>query len=86
MKKAEYKVVSGPEGLPQLEKRVTEYLNKGWKPVGGVGFNAGFPYQAMARIVSLPVKTRNNSESAADSTAEHPLGAMDAMKKLDELT
>lgn len=57
MKKAEYKIISGPSGLPQLEDRVTEFLNKGWKPVGGIAFNAGYPYQALARVVTVDENT-----------------------------
>ncbi|ACR13281.1 DUF1737 domain-containing protein [Teredinibacter turnerae] len=53
MKRAEYKIISGPSGLPQLEDRITEFLNKGWKPVGGIAFNAGYPYQAIARVVTV---------------------------------
>ncbi len=51
MKKTEYKVVSGPEGIAQLEEKVGELLGKGWKPVGGVAFNADCPYQALARVI-----------------------------------
>ncbi len=45
----EYIVLSGAkEGLKELEEKVTEHLRKGWKPVGGIAFNVGYPYQAMA--------------------------------------
>ncbi len=51
MKKTEYKVASGPEGLAQLEENVCDLLSKGWKPVGGIAFNDDCPYQALARVV-----------------------------------
>ncbi len=83
-KKAEYKVVSGTNGFPELEEKVSEMLNQGWKPVGGIGFNSGFPYQAMARVVAVtteipPEKTENKAETKA-------IGASSAMRALDELT
>ena len=85
MKKAEYKVVSGPEGLPQLEKRVNDLLNKGWKPIGGVSFNSGYPYQAVARIVTVNSDTTKYQVKTVTSGTEMK-GAQDAMKMVDEIT
>jgi len=84
MKKAEYKVVSGPEGLPQLEKRVTEYLNQGWKLIGGISFNAGYPYQAIARVVTVSQSLANDDTAARSKPALR--GAQAAMSVVDELT
>ncbi|GAA6169268.1 DUF1737 domain-containing protein [Sessilibacter corallicola] len=61
MKKAEYKVVSGTNGFPELEEKVSKLLNQGWKPVGGIGFNAGYPYQAMAKVVTVSTAEKANS-------------------------
>jgi len=44
VKKAEYKDESGTTGFPELEEKVSAMLSDGWKPVGGIGFNARFPY------------------------------------------
>jgi hypothetical protein len=83
-RKAEYKVVSGSNGFSGLEEKVSEMLNLGWKPVGGIGFNAGFPYQAMARVVTV---TENTPLEKAEVKAESQvIGASSAMKALDELT
>jgi hypothetical protein len=84
-KKAEYKVVSGTNGFPELEKKVSEMLNQGWKPVGGIGFNSGFPYQAMARVVAATIDTPP-PEKTEDKTENKAIGASSAMKALDELT
>lgn len=52
----EYKVLAGTEeGIKELEIKVTDHLNKGWKPIGGIAFNLGYPYQAMA-IAKKPKK------------------------------
>ena len=85
MKKAEYKVVSGPEGLPQLEARVNELLNKGWKPIGGISFNAGYPYQAVARVVTVSSTTEHQLSKTKPKTSKLK-GAQDAMRLVDELT
>ena len=58
MKKAEYKIVASSNGFPELEKKVSAMLNHGWKPVGGLSFNAGYPYQAMARVVTVVPKQK----------------------------
>lgn len=73
-KRAEYKVIAGPEGLRQLEERVTKLLNEGWKLQGGIGFNGGYAYQAMARMVEVKPAVKGKA-----------LGANDAMRALDDL-
>ena len=78
-----YKVVSSNTGLEELEKKVTESMNKGWKPQGGIAFSHGFCYQAMIG---------KKSESPASNKKEKKLSnnetntANQAMKRLDELT
>lgn len=72
MKRAEYKVVTSTTGFPDLEAEITRLLNKGWKPLGGIAFNQGYPYQALARVVQ------------ADT--EKPRTANEAMAVLDSLT
>ncbi|GAB2877768.1 hypothetical protein ACCI51_08460 [Microbulbifer echini] len=91
MKKAEYKVAVGKSGFSSLEEEVTRLLNEGWKPIGGLAFNAGYPYQAMARVVSMPKSTsgipaQSQSLSEQEPTKKQPLGAQDAMRLVDELT
>jgi len=83
-KRAEYKVVSGVNGFAELEKKVSEMLNSGWKPVGGLAFTNGYAYQAMARVVtySKPTKTTHDSEEETPKSR----GAQDAMRAVDELT
>lgn len=81
MKKAEYKVVTSTTGLPDLEKAVTKLLNEGWKPLGGIAFNQGYPYQAVARFVQ--VKPSTKPENAVEKS--QPLTANQAMAVLDEI-
>jgi hypothetical protein len=50
MKKATYKVVGGTNGFQEMEAEVSKMLNQGWKPIGGIAFNNGYPYQAMAKV------------------------------------
>jgi hypothetical protein len=85
MKKAEYKVASGATGFKELEETVSKMLNEGWKPVGGIGFNAGFPYQAMARVVTVSATTNVISSNSKDDDSK-PVGAQEAMRRVDELT
>ncbi|WHI48198.1 hypothetical protein ACJJI3_22610 [Microbulbifer sp. ZKSA004] len=91
MKRAEYKVAVGKTGFSSLEEEVTRMLNEGWKPVGGLAFNSGYPYQAMARVVTVSVGSK--SQPARPGQAEgnaNPekknLGAQDAMRLIDDLT
>ncbi len=47
-----YKILTSETGLKDLEKTVKEHLNKGWKPLGGIAFNHGYPYQAVGKVSS----------------------------------
>ncbi len=86
MKKAEYKIIVSDKGFDDFEAKVSEKLNEGWKPVGGISFNHSYPHQAMARVVDVE---RNNEiatppQKASDKTRS--LTANEAMKRLDDLT
>jgi len=63
-----YKVVTAKKGFVELEKEVSLLLNKGWRPVGGVAFNNGYPYQAM---VGKKVTT-NQSDKVQESEIAPP--------------
>ena len=76
-----YKVISSNTGFKELEQKVTKLLNRGWKPVGSISFNQGYCYQAM---VGKLVKNSTNQSTRDCSKESH--GAIDAMKKIDELT
>ncbi len=80
MKKAEYKVVTGVSGLKELEENVSKLLNEGWKNVGGIAFNQGYGYQALARIVEIrePEKRPESAKKIMDNN--------NAMRMLDDLT
>lgn len=78
-----YKVVASSNGFKELEKEVSLLLNKGWKPVGGVAFNQGHAYQAM--VGNIGEKIERKSKVLPENTIQ-PLGAVDAMRKIDELT
>ena len=61
----EYIVLSGSkEGIKELEEKVTSHLKKGWKPVGGIAFNIGYPYQAMA-IAKKPKEEKQEKRTEA---------------------
>jgi hypothetical protein len=74
MKKIKYKVVIGENGFKDFEEKVETLLNEGWKTIGGIAFNSGHPHQGLAKI--------------EEPTEEKPklLGAIEAMKRLDDLT
>ncbi|WP_096085899.1 DUF1737 domain-containing protein [Agaribacterium haliotis] len=82
MKRALYKVVGGKPSLPEFEAEVAKYLNDGWKPVGGVSFNANFAYQALAKVTSESAvgSAYNESEAHSKSTTA------EAMRRVDDLT
>lgn len=84
MKKAEYKIVNGKSGFPELEENVSKMLNQGWKPVGGIAFNAGFPYQAMAKVITAKHESENKIKT--QDTLRNPVGANTAMRAIDNLT
>ena len=55
-KRAEYRIVDGPNGVAELEMRVNDMLDRGWKLIGGLSIERGCAYQAMARVTSDPVE------------------------------
>lgn len=86
MKKAEYKVATSTNGFLELEETVSKMLNEGWKPVGGINFNSGYPYQAMARVVSVSSNAESSGFLEGKGVASKSVGAQDAMRRIDELT
>ncbi|WP_226645424.1 hypothetical protein [Microbulbifer variabilis] len=91
VRKVEYKVAVGESGFFRLEKKVIQLLNENWKSIDGLAFNAGYLYQAMARVVNV-VKPSGRSQSKAltssegESIRKQSLGAQDTMHILDGLT
>lgn len=83
MRKIEYKVCGGTNGIIELEREVSSLLNKRWKPVGGITFYAGFPYQALARVAEISEK---RDKPKATKPKVDRLKANSAMRKLDDLT
>jgi len=83
VKKIEYKVCGGTNGFVELEKEVSILLNAGWKPVGGIAFNSGFPYQAMARVFEFKTSPQAPKK---EEPQKNNLNANSAMRKLDDLT
>lgn len=86
MKKAEYKIIVSDKGFDDFEAKVSEKLNEGWKPVGGIAFNHSYPHQAMARVID--VENNNEIEVTQQKASDKPrsLTANEAMKRLDDLT
>ena len=58
VKKAEYRIVASTNGFPELEKKVSAMLNHGWKPVGGLSFNAGYPLSSNGESSNSYPKTK----------------------------
>lgn len=75
-----YKVVAGINGLQELEKKVEQMIKEGWKPLGGIAFNQGFCYQAMAGKIKEEKIDDKNQKVTKNLTANQ------GMKRLDELT
>lgn len=76
MKNAEYKVATSTTGIAELEKTVSALLNQGWKPLGGISFNQGYPYQALARVI----------KATSPQEERKPTTANEAMRRVSELT
>lgn len=74
-----YKVVAGTNGLQELEEKVEKMIKEGWKPIGGIAFNQGYCYQAMAGKIKEE-KTKENQSVGKSLTANQ------AMKRLNEIT
>lgn len=67
MKRAKYKVITSKNGFQELEETVSRHLNQGWKPIGGIAFNNGFPYQAMAKVEDVKPLTANQAMQVIDN-------------------
>jgi hypothetical protein len=80
-KQYQYKVIGSPNGFPDLEQKNSTMLNQGWKPIGGIAFNQGHPYQAMAKLVDTTATPKTTTE-----TKPRPKTFNEAMKDIDELT
>ena len=78
MKKLKYELVIGKSGFEAFCKEVSERLNQGWKPIGGVAFNAGFAYQSIAKLIDI--------EEEKPEPKAKKLGASEAMRQLDQMT
>tara|TARA_R110001583_G_scaffold28946_1_gene102301 strand:+ start:447 stop:719 length:273 start_codon:yes stop_codon:yes gene_type:complete len=78
---AEYKLVKDTHKLEKLEQIVSEMIANGWKPVGGIAFNNGFAYQAMARLSKSQKAevTKPPRESPKETTREAKLRASQVM-------
>ena len=77
-----YRIITAQQGIKQLETKITSLINHGWEPVGGIGFNQSYPYQAMIGEIQ---KSEENRDKRQNSTKRN-LGAIEAMKRVDELT
>lgn len=89
VKKIVYKVVVSNNGFEDFEAKVSEKLNQGWKPIGGIAFNYNFPYQAMAKVVDVPEETKATTSAkklTQPAQEARPLTANEAMKRLDDIT
>lgn len=68
IKRYQYKIITSTNGFAELEQQVSKMLNQGWKPLGGLAFNQGHPYQALAKLVTTPIaepSTENPTQKAA---------------------
>lgn len=84
MKKVEYKVIHSEKGLGELSEKVSEHLTAGWKPVGGIAFNMGYPYQAIARVIEHQEKQPEKQQEQKQKQVAK--GAIEAMRAIDDLT
>lgn len=91
MKKLIYKVVVSDKGFEDFEAKVSEKLNQGWKPIGGIVFNHSFPHQAMAKLIEVAVEKPQATKSAQQDKAptqqqSRDFTANEAMKRLSDIT
>ena len=86
MKKLVYKVVVSDKGFEDFEAKVSEKLNQGWKPIGGIAFNHSYPHQAMAKVIELPNEKSVSTNQTSIGQKQKVLSANEAMKRLDDLT
>lgn len=81
-KRAEYKIIVGSNGFNDFENQVSNMMNKGWKPVGGIAFNSGFANQAMARIVDLDISQKPTEKTTKKDQAK-PMDTAEAMRMIE---
>lgn len=86
MKKLVYKVVVSDKGFDDFEAKVSEMLNKGWKPLGGIAFNHSYPHQSMAKVIEVPDEKPISKNQSTIGQQPKALSANEAMKRLDDLT
>ncbi len=86
MKKLVYKIVVSDKGFEDFEAKVSDMLNQGWKPLGGIAFNHSFPHQAMAKVVDTTEEKPISESKAAIEQKPKSLTANEAMRRLDDLT
>lgn len=81
MKRYKYTVVMSKYGFGEMEEKVSNLMNQGWKLIGGLYFSANFPYQALAKLENVSEKQQEEERKKAVKL----LTANEAMKKLDEM-
>lgn len=86
VKKIIYKVVVSNNGFEDFEAKVSEKLNQGWKPIGGIAFNYNSPYQAMAKIFDDTEEKNNSKSDSVTPQKVRTLTANEAMRRIDDLT
>lgn len=86
MKKYVYKVIVSDKGFDDFAAKVSEKLNDGWKPIGGIAFNHSYPHQAMAKVVDDAEEKNNLKDESSAPQKVRTLTANEAMKRLDDLT
>lgn len=84
-KQYQYKIIGSLNGFPELEQKISTMLNQGWKPIGGIAFNQGHPYQAMAKLADAAAATKPAAEEKPE-LKPRPKTFNEAMKDIDELT
>lgn len=78
-----YRIITSEKGIKDLEEKVSNLINKGWKLAGSMSFNHGYPYQPLITEQSEGLKAINKKQDVQQSKQ---LGANEAMKQLDDLT
>lgn len=86
MKKIEYKIIVSDKGFDDFAGKVSEKLNDGWKPIGGIAFNHGFPHQAVAKMIETSEQKGIEQNDLKTSSKPKALTANEAMRRIDELT
>jgi hypothetical protein len=87
MKKYVYKIIVSDKGFDDFEAKVSEKLNDGWKPIGGIAFNHSYPHQAMAKIIdAFEEKSGGEKTESLNPQKVKSLTANEAMRRIDDLT